>query len=73
MWVPTEDEAVDMFARHFEALHRSGAASKAEQTASELESQGDSDGHRVWRKVADRIRRLRHPERVSQRRATEAA
>ena len=72
MWVPTEDEAVEMFARHFEALHRSGAIRKAEQRASHFKSAGDHEGHRVWQKVAGRIVELRHPERIKRRRSHEA-
>jgi hypothetical protein len=59
MWVPSEDEAVEMFARHFEALHRSGAAAKAKQQAEILIRGGDLKGHRIWKKVAERILHLR--------------
>jgi len=48
MWLPTEEEAVDMFARHFEALHRSGAIRKAKQRASHFKNAGDHEAHRVW-------------------------
>lgn len=73
MWVPTEDDAVEMFARHFEALHRSGAAAKAKQKAFELRDRGDRTGYAVWKKVADRIEQLRRPDHVDQRRESEAA
>ena len=56
MWVPSDDEAVEIFARHFEALHRSGAAAKAKQQAEILIRGGDYSGHRIWMKVAERIR-----------------
>ena len=59
MWFPREDEAVDMFARHFEALHRSGAAAKAKQQAEILVRGGDFKGHRIWMKVVERIKHLR--------------
>lgn len=71
MWVPTE--AVDMFARHFEARHRNGALSKAEETAYDLENKGDHEGYRVWAMVADRIRELRGADRIEQRQNTAAA
>jgi len=73
MWVPTEAEAVEMFARHFEARHRNGALSKAEETAYDLEKRGDHEGYRVWTMVAGRIRALRHTDRIERRRSIEAA
>ncbi|MCK9918979.1 hypothetical protein MXD81_58625 [Microbacteriaceae bacterium K1510] len=73
MWIPTEAEAVDMFARHFEARHRNGALSKAEETAYDLEKKGDHEGHRIWAMVAGRIKELRCTDRIDQRRNVEAA
>ena len=37
MWVPKKEEAVEMFARHFEACHRSGAVERAKQRLLPLE------------------------------------
>jgi hypothetical protein len=71
MWHPSEDDSVDLFARHFEALHRSGALRKAADQASTLRIAGDDRGHRLWKKVADRVRHLRHPSRVAARRQAE--
>jgi hypothetical protein len=65
MWVPSEDEAVDMFARHFEALHRSGAATKAKREAESLHRSGDHKGHRMWTKVAERIKHLRKERKAA--------
>ena len=59
MWVPSETEAVDMFARHFAARHKSEAGTKAERQAGSLKRSGDHEGHRVWSKVAERIKHLR--------------
>jgi hypothetical protein len=59
MWVPSEDEAVDMFARYFAARHKNGAVTKAEQQAGSLNRSGDHEGHRVWSKIAERIKHLR--------------
>ena len=67
MWVPSEDDAVDIFARHFEALHRAGAIRKAEQTAAALNSRGDAEGHQLWTRVADKIRQLRASDRIATR------
>ena len=72
VWLPKEDEIIDMFARHFEALHRSGAANKAHQAAADLKWTGDHHGHRIWKNVADTVERLRHRERIERRRNFEA-
>ena len=63
MWVPSEDEAVDMFARHFEALR--GAATKAKEEADALKRIGDHKGHRIWTKVVERIQHLRKERKAA--------
>jgi hypothetical protein len=68
MWVPTQDEAIEMYARHFEALHRSGSAARARETAAAMKAKGDHKGHKVWNDVADTIGRLRQQERIVGRR-----
>jgi hypothetical protein len=68
MWVPTQEEVVEMYARHFEALHRSGAAALARDTAAALEAKGDSDGHKIWNEVADAIDRLSQTNRIASQR-----
>lgn len=73
MWIPTEQDAVDMFSRHFEALHRSGAANKADKRASDLRQAGDISGHVMWKEAADRIRQFRSPSEIERRRSMEAA
>jgi hypothetical protein len=59
MWVPTRNEAVDMFARHFEARHRHGAFARAKEIAASMKAKDDHDGHRIWNDVAERIDLLR--------------
>ena len=71
MWFPTQEEAVEMFARHFEARHRSGSLLRARQTAEHLKKSGDDDGHKIWHRVADRIEDLRKHHRIARRRAIE--
>ena len=71
MWVPTRDDAVDMFARHLEASHRSGAVERAKQKAASLKAKGDHEGHKVWTDVARRVEALRQEDRVALRRAKE--
>jgi hypothetical protein len=57
-WLLGEDEAVDMFARHFETLHGRDAGTKAKQQAESIKPSGDHDSHRIWMKVAERIQHL---------------
>jgi hypothetical protein len=71
MWVPTQDEAIEMYARHFEALHRSGSATLARQTAAAMKAKGDHGGHKIWNDVADTIDRLRQTDRIASRRQLE--
>ena len=62
MWAPTENDVVEMFARHFQALHKIGAENKARERAAELQNGRDAEGHHMWKRVADRIAALRHHE-----------
>ena len=73
MWIPTQSESIEMFARHYEALHRAGAAERARRTAAVLAEKGDHDGHAVWNQVADTVERLRQPQQLDSRRAREMA
>jgi len=65
VWFPSEDEAIDMFARHFAALHQSEGATKAEQQAESLKRSGDPKGHQIWMKVAERIKHLHREEKAA--------
>lgn len=71
MWVPTQDDAIDMFARYFESRYRSGSATRAREAAAEMKAKGDHHGHKIWNDVADRIGRLRQQERIASRRQFE--
>ena len=73
MWLRTEEEAVEMFARHFEALHRSGSVPRARQAAESLKKRGDNKDHQIWHRVADKIEDLRNDSLVVRRRAIERA
>ncbi len=59
MWFPAEQEAIEIFAAHFEARHRSGAVGKAKDIARRLRSKGDEEGYCVWERVAERVREVR--------------
>jgi len=63
MWMVTQDEAIEMYARMFTARHGNAASKLARKTAHSLETQGDLEGHKVWNEVADRIDRNRRDER----------
>ena len=71
MWTPTGSEAVNIFARHFEARHRSGAAGRARNTAAHLKDTGDLPGSALWSEVAETIERLRDHHHVARRRERE--
>ena len=71
MWVPKKEEAVEMFARHFEACHRSGAVERAKQKAASLKAKGDHEGQKIWTDVARRVEGLRQGDRVALRRTKE--
>ena len=72
MWRPTGSEAIDMFARQFEARHRSGAATRARSTAARLKDTGDVPGSVMWIEVAETIERLRSDHRhIARRRELE--
>lgn len=73
MWIPTQAEAIDMFARHFESLHRSGSVVRARETADRLKGSGDLHGYAIWTEVADTIEQLRNSERLSVRRQREVS
>jgi hypothetical protein len=57
MWLPTEDEAVDMYARFLVAHHGPTAIQYARKTGDKLLAKGDFSGHAIWNRVADVIER----------------
>jgi hypothetical protein len=59
MWFPTENEAVEMFARCLAARHRAGASRRARGKAESLKNQGDLAGHKIWNDIADAVDRIR--------------
>jgi hypothetical protein len=70
-WMITSNEAFEMFARHFEARHRSGAVGRAQQRAQSLKVKGDYVGDKIWTEIAARIETLRNQEMLTARRAKE--
>ena len=57
MWVPTQDEAVLMYARFLKARHGAVASKLAQKTASTLQDDGDLEGYKIWNAVADAVDR----------------
>jgi hypothetical protein len=57
MWVPTQEEAIEMYARFLVAHHGRAAVRYARKAAGRLCTEGDSAGHAIWNRVADEIER----------------
>jgi len=56
-WLPTQDEAILMYARFLKARHGTAASNLARKTAKTLNDEGDVDGHKIWNTVADAVDR----------------
>ena len=57
MWVPTQDEAVLMYALFLKARHGAAAGKLARIKASTLQDDGDHEGHKIWNADADAVDR----------------
>ena len=57
MWVPTQDEAVLMYAGFLKARHGAAASKFARKTANTLQDDGDLEGCKIWNAVADAVDR----------------
>ena len=57
MWMPTQDEAVEMYADYLTGRHGRSAYRYARKTADKLHKNGDPAGHAVWNRVADAVER----------------
>jgi len=53
MWFPTQNDAVEMFARFLKARHGTAASKLARKTAASLQNEGDVNGCKIWTQVAD--------------------
>jgi len=70
VWVPTQDEAIVIFARFLTARHGTAASIVARTTANKFQDEGDFEGQRIWNAVADSIERgARWPRLKSERAA----
>lgn len=59
MWVPTREEAVAIYARFCQSHYGVNAREKVTSRATQLGRQGDSDGERIWREVAQEIEKTK--------------
>src|SRR5262249_9255937 len=48
MWFPTQNDAVEMFARFLKARHGTAASKLARKTAASLQNEGDVNGCKIW-------------------------
>ena len=64
MWMPTQDDAVGIYARYLMGRHGKSAQRYARKTADKLKREGDLEGYSAWSRVADAV------ERTAERRAT---
>jgi hypothetical protein len=55
MWVPTQNEAVLIYAHFLKARHGAAASKLARKKASVLQDDGDREGHKIWNAVADAV------------------
>jgi hypothetical protein len=62
MWFPTQDEAVQLYARFLAARHGSAAERHARRTAERLQAEGDHAGHAIWSRVADAVEQSKTKE-----------
>ena len=63
MWIPTQAEGIEMFARFWSARHGVRASDSARKIAKSFELNGDLEGQKAWDKVADVIERREQESR----------
>jgi len=57
MWVPTQDEAVLIYAHFLRARHGAAASKLAREKANTLQGESDGEGYKIWNAVADAVDR----------------
>ena len=62
MWV-SMDDAIRMYARFWWARHGAKGVRSVRERAQHFKAIGDTEGHRVWSRVAAEIERRREVER----------
>ena len=54
MWMVSEGEATEMYARYFEARHRDTALQRARDTGISMKMKGDLSGEKAWNEVGEK-------------------
>ena len=67
MWMPTQQEAVEIYARSWSARYGRTASGSARKMAHKMEGKGDRRGHEIWSDVAEAIERYQRDKRGSLR------
>jgi len=62
MWFPTQDEAVELYARFLAARHGSAAERHARRTAERLQAEGEHGGRASGSGVADVVEQSKAKE-----------
>ena len=57
LWMPTQDDAVEIYARYLMGRHGKSAHRYAHKTADKLKREGDLEGYSAWGRVADAVER----------------
>ena len=55
MWLPTREEAVEIYARFCLSHYGANARERAQVRAEQLARKGDADGEQIWSEVARKI------------------
>jgi hypothetical protein len=63
MWIPTQAEGIEMFARFWTARRGKRASNSARKIAKSFELKGDLEGQKAWDNVADAIERREQESR----------
>ena len=58
MWMPTQQEAAEMYARFWSARYGRTAGHSARKMARSLEEKGDRRGHEIWNDVAEAVEKF---------------
>ena len=57
MWMPTQDDAIEIYARYLIGRHGKSAHHYARKTADKLKREGDLERYSAWSRVADAVER----------------
>ena len=58
MWLPTQEDAVEIYARYLTGRHGRSAHHYARKTADKLQRKGDLEGYSTWNSVANAVERM---------------